>query len=372
MTFDPFEHMAWAKRVEPSAAFDLAVSGMPLCGWADLGLDPADLPLAEPNCYGLPRWRTALARHFGTTEDKVVPVAGASAAIFAVVALFARPGDRVAVEVPGYGALRSVPTLFGAEVEPLPRRFENGFHFDPADLAALVRRPPRLLLISDLHNPSGVALDEEERQAIVYAAEEGGFTVFCDEVYREFLPGPPDPLARRSERVLSAGSLTKAFGLGPLRAGWILAPESTAEGLRRVLDLSYVDGASMAEAAAAHALTHLDRLRVRTQALLVPRRAVLDVWLGSRPELAAVPCPRVPFAFPRLPGGLTGDHLSQTLLTQRSTAVVPGRFFGAPDHFRISCAALTPEALGPALQGVSEVLDRLLGEPRHHPSGGTV
>jgi aspartate/methionine/tyrosine aminotransferase len=363
--------MAWAKRVQSRAAADLAVSGMPSCTWEDLALDPRDLPLAEPNYYGLPRWRAAVAQRFRASEDGVVPVSGASSAIFAVVALFVRPGDRVVVESPGYGALRTVPTLFGAEVEVLPRPSENGFHLDLDRLAQLARRPPRLLLVSDLHNPSGSAFSEKEREALVRVAEDGDFTVLCDEVYREFLPDPPDPLFRRSLRVISAGSLTKAFGLGPLRAGWILASDTVAEGLRRVLDLAYVDNASLAEAAAAHALGRLDLLRARTRALLQPRRAVLDEWLRSRSDLMTVHAPEVPFAFPRLPAGLTGRRVSDLLLAERSTAVVPGEFFGDPRHMRISCAGLAPDALRTALDGVSEILDRL-AEPRPRPPGGTV
>lgn len=372
MRFEPFEHIAWAKRVQARAEFDLAASGMPSCEWGDLELDPARLLLAERNYYGLARWRAALAVRFGVPEDRIVPVAGASAAVFAAVALFAAPGEIVVAESPAYEALRRVPTLFGARVEPLSRRARDGFRFDLDRVRALADRPPRLVLVSDLHNPSGAALSAEERAELVRAAERGGFHVLCDEVYREFLPGPPDPLALASPHVISAGSLTKAYGLGPLRAGWMLASSAVAERLRQIVDLAYVENVSIAEAIAERALSRLDLLRSRTETLLAPRRRVLDEWLASRADLETVSFPRVPFAFPRLPDGVTGRRLSEELLSRSGTAIVPGEFFGDGAHVRLSCAALPAETLGPVLAGISETLDRIRREPGGPAAGGTV
>jgi len=371
MAFETFEHMAWAKRTETDARIDLAASGMPQCSWSDLGLDPREFPLAEPNYYGLPRWRRALAARFGVEEERVVPVAGASAALFVAVAAFAGPGDLVVAESPAYEALRRVPTLVGARVEPLPRRAEDRYALDLDAVRALPSRSPRLVLVSDLHNPTGAALSPEERSELVRAAERGGFHVLADEVYREFLPDPPAPLAAESAWIVSAGSLTKAYGLGPLRAGWMIASREAAERLRRVVDLSYVENASMAEAVAERALGRLALLKARTEALLAPSRRVLDAWLASWADHRTLRERRVPFVFLRLPDGLTGRRLSEDLLRRDGIAVVPGEFFGDPGRVRLSCAAAAPEALATALGAVGRALEQASREPGTRAAGGT-
>jgi aspartate/methionine/tyrosine aminotransferase len=322
-------------------------------------LDARDFHLCPQNPYGLQEWRGILAARFGVPEERVVPVAGASAAIFAVCALLLRPGDVVLAETPCYEALRRVPAFFGARVRPLPRREESAFSLAPAMLGAIETSRPRLVMVSDLHNPTGAPLSHDEQDRLVAAVEARDSYLFCDEVYREFLPAPPPPLALVSPRVISAGSLTKAYGLGPLRAGWLVASAPMAEDLRRVIDLAYVENAGIAEAIAARIIPRLDRLRDRATALLTPRRAVLDAWLLSRSDLRVYRNPVVPFSFPRLTRGIPGRSVSEVALARHGVAVVPGDFFGAPQHVRISCAGLPPERLDEALARLGRVLDSL-------------
>ena len=60
--------------------------------------------------------------------------------------------------------------------------------------------------------------------------------------------------------------------------------------------------------------------------------------------------------FPRLPPGVDSDAFAGRLLRKYSTLVVPGRFFEAPRHIRISfgCA---PALLQLGLANISRTLD---------------
>lgn len=48
----------------------------------------------------------------------------------------------------------------------MPLRAENGFHLDPADLAAAITPRTRAILINFPHNPTGAMVEAEELAAL--------------------------------------------------------------------------------------------------------------------------------------------------------------------------------------------------------------
>ena len=111
------------------------------------------------------------------------------------------------------------------------------------------------------------------------AAEERDFHVLIDEVYLDL--APPErvrPAARLSPRIVATGSLTKSFGLGGLRIGWVLADPETAELLRRLNDLFTVVIAHPSERLGLMALEHAEDI------LETRRMMVVVAPIPCRPE----------------------------------------------------------------------------------------
>ncbi len=80
---------------------------------------------------------------------------------FAASAL--KPGDRVLYESPGYLPLLDALGHLQVRAIPYHRSFENGFALPRGELERkLGETGARLLLLTYLHNPSGVALSESE------------------------------------------------------------------------------------------------------------------------------------------------------------------------------------------------------------------
>ena len=73
-------------------------------------------------------------------------------------AALVKAGDDVLVERPGYDPLMGPPALLGANVTRFDRRFEDAYRLDPDEAvrAALTPRT-RLIVVTNAHNPSGVA-----------------------------------------------------------------------------------------------------------------------------------------------------------------------------------------------------------------------
>jgi aspartate/methionine/tyrosine aminotransferase len=81
------------------------------------------------------------------------------------------------------------------------------------------------------------------------------------------------------------------------------------------------------------ALRHLDQIRERSQRILSTNRDVLDRFLSERPDLEAPRFTAGTVSFPRVRASVA--DLCNLLREKYDTTVVPGRFFGLPEHVRI-------------------------------------
>ena len=199
----------------------------------------------------------------------------------------------------------------------------------------------RLIVITNLHNPSGALTDKQTLEELGEIARGVGARVLVDEVYLEmvWLQGARSAFHLGSEFVVT-GSLTKAYGLNGLRCGWILAEPELARKIWRLHDLFAVIPAHAAERLSVVALERLNRIAERARSLLERNRALLDHFLDSRNDLQAARPEFGTVMFPRWLGG-NAERLCAHLRDKYETSVAPGRFFGMPDHFRIGMGGET-------------------------------
>jgi aspartate/methionine/tyrosine aminotransferase len=94
----------------------------------------------------------------------------------------------------------------------------------------------------------------------------------------------------------------------------------------------------------------------RSQALLAANTPIVREFLRSRPELDWIEPDGSTVVFPRLRVAADSNIFAQRLLEERDTAIVPGRFFEAPEHFRVGLGGATPP-LRAGLAAVGAALD---------------
>ena len=75
-------------------------------------------------------------------------------------------GDEVLMEHPTYELLQSAAQFLGAAQRTFVRRFENSFRLDPAEVERAITPRTRLIVITNLHNPSGVLAEERELRQV--------------------------------------------------------------------------------------------------------------------------------------------------------------------------------------------------------------
>lgn len=350
-------YIEWAKT-RAQAKFNLATSGMIHYPITELGAQIDDIELSGPSWYGYQPLQKALATKCGVETENVVAATGTSMANFLAMAAILEAGDEVVVERPAYDPLVSAAGFLGANVKRFERRFEDGFRVDPDAVKQAVTDRTRLIVITNMHNPSSVLIDNDTLRQVGQIARRVGARVLVDEVYLEALfekfPGSAFHLG---PEFVVTGSLTKAYGLSGLRCGWILAERELATSMWRVNDLFANVSAHPAERLSVVALKKLDAIGARTRALLERNRPLLERFLDSRDDLETIRPGLGTVVAPRLKHGRV-DELCSLLREKYETSVVPGAFFEMPDHIRLGFACDT-EMLAGGLERLGAALDEL-------------
>jgi len=355
--------MEWAKA-RPSARLDLAGSNICACSIDELPGVREAIAFEGQNENGYGPLLEAIAARYGVGANCVTTAQGASGANFLAFAALLEPDDEVLVETPGYDPLLGAPRLLGARVKQFERPLARGFALDPDRVKAAMTPRTRIIIVTNPHNPSGVAADPAALDEIGAIARAHGAHVLVDEVYLDLAAAAAPKGTRidrtfgqRGEPFVCTNSLTKSYGLSGLRCGWILSSPEVAERIRRTRDVVDGTGSIVAERLAVVAFTHLDRLIQRSLSLLETNRPILRSFLESRSDLEWAPSSGT-VVFPRLTGIDDTMEFAERLLSVRDTAVVPGRFFQAPGHIRIGFGGPT-DALRKGLDAIGRALDEI-------------
>jgi aspartate/methionine/tyrosine aminotransferase len=350
-------YIEWAK-LRSVARYDLATSDVSHYPLADLHARIEDLELTGTSDYGYPPLMQRLAAKAGVPVDSVVHAQGTSMANHLAMAALLEHDDEVLIEEPTYEALLAAAQYLGARIRRFPRRFENGFQLDPREVERAISPRTRLIVLTNLHNPTGVRTSDATLKLVGEIARSLGAHVLVDEVYLETcFDSPAQSAFRLGPNFISTSSLTKAYGLSGLRCGWVLAAPALAQRMWRLNDLFGVMAAHPAEILSVAALDHLPEIAARSKKLLGTNRDHLKKLLDSRSDLLTIWPEAGTIAFPQLSSGHT-EAFCQLLREKYETSVVPGRFFEAPEHFRIGIGGET-EMVREGLSRVAAALDEL-------------
>jgi aspartate/methionine/tyrosine aminotransferase len=350
--YPPTRYLNWARRFYGQVRFDLATSGIPI-------LPASELPRPDPAALGDPvaTWsalRRAIATHNEVPQDEAFPALGTTHALWLACASVVAPGDDVLVENPAYEPLVRIAEGAGARVVSFERDPRECFALDPERVAKAMTPRTRLVVVTNLHNPSGVRARDEALRSIARLAEGRGAFLLVDEVYAPFdaLIEPSGVFGGSARKlapnVIAVSSLTKCFGLGQERIGWILAPE---EIIARVDDALIASAGHLPRGYACDALGafgQLPNLAERSRRLLAGKRAKVAAWVASQGLWWSAPSEGL-FGVVRVPGRGDLTPLIEAAVTDHQVLVAPGSFFGMPDAFRIAwsiSAELLDEGLG--------------------------
>ncbi len=353
MRFGTIEYIEWFKT-KSKVEIDLCSSSVPQLTRKELRIDWDELEITGENFYGYVPLLKAIGKRYGVEEENVVSTIGTSHALFVVCAALVESGDVVLVEDPVYEPLLAVTGAFDAQVMRLPRRFEQGYGFSLEEFESLLTPRTKFVLLTNLHNPSGVLLSRSFLEQMAHLAGAKNIHIVVDEIYLEFLEDEPTAFDL-SDNVIIISSLTKVFGLGHLRCGWVLAQPELAKKMRRIIDYINVEGTYIGERIAHQMFNHLDHIKKKNKETVEKNKAMVKDMIHQEQSLKWVEPADGVVCFPRIESGLTGDELAVRLRARYDTAVVPGRFFERPQHFRLGFGG-DSRVLAKGLENIRKVL----------------
>ncbi len=348
------DYMHWSKT-QSRARFNLATSGVAPFSLCELPIDLKELEINGDNSYGYAPLQQAIAAHHGVDPDCVVESAGTSMANHLAIAAIIEPGDEVLIEHPAYGPILDIAQYLQANVKRVRRAEENGWTIDPTEVRRCITPKTRLIVITNLHNPTSAFTPDSVLREIGDIARSAGALVLVDEVYLDAVyENTPRTSFHLGAEFVVTSSLTKVYGVSGLRCGWILAQPDLAWKMRRLNDLYSATPVFPGEVLSAATFQYLDLLRERARPMVEADRKLLRDFLAEQSNLSAVSTPWGTTSFPRLVNG-NADAFLERLRSEFDTSAVPGRFFEMPDHFRIGMGVNT-EMFGEGLNRIRRAL----------------
>lgn len=292
-----------------------------------------------------PWWHPALLQHLRQKYHivdgrELIITNGASGAIWLVFKALVSQGSHVIVETPVYQPLLSVPKFLKADISLLQRKPERNYEIDKDSLESLLRSDTKLIVLSNLHNPSGHSLDTKALNWLkeIVKQYDGNIKVLIDETFQDLSPEEHNIAANLDECFISINTLSKAYGLAVLRCGWIVSSQGIYQKIRDTFVLVENSGSRLAESLASMVVEHLDSYQQRSRAICAENQRIMREFMSPLlaekrifGELPAYGC----LYFPRITGMDDTAEFTRQLHDSWDVYVAPGSFFGSPQHIRI-------------------------------------
>lgn len=352
MKIEPFGVELWMNEFENHCEFNLGetcVASLTVAELLDLtgvGQGALDEILAMKMTYGAitgsERLRSAIAALYETVSPSNVLVAhGAIGANKLVHETLVEPGHRVISVQPTYQQHYSIPASYGADVQILTLRAENGFLPDLDELRELTTAETSLIAINNPNNPTGSLMDQEMLTKIGQIADTVGAWVLCDEVYRgtdQHGDGTTASIADVYERGISTGSMSKAFSLAGLRLGWLAAPDEVVQAAELHRDYSTISVGMINDFLSSIALENADTILERSRSITRTNLAILDEWVAGEGRISWVKPASGTTALLHYDIGMASRELCVTMLKETGVMMTPGSALAIEGTLRIGYA----------------------------------
>ena len=372
MKFTPFDleysQSVWEQKVD----FNLTESGVhPITLQELIGNDESLLnkllstEINYPHVNGSPPLRESIASLYNqATINNVLVTVGAAEANQIVMQTLLEDGDELATITPTYKQVWGIAENQGYKVKTFSLNSGDSWSLNIDELAAAVNEKTKIVAVVNPNNPTGHIFTKTEMQRIIAAAERVGAWILADEVYR----GAEREQEEESEsffglydKVISVGSMSKAYGLPGLRIGWIVAPPDTVEKVWRRHEYSTITASMLSNILAAHALSPeiRPRLIARTRNYIRNGFPILQRWMDAQEGLFSYTPPQASaVSFIKYNLDINSNDLMLKLINEASVFIGSGESFGMDHHMRIAFGQ-EKEILEEAFARIQRTLENL-------------
>jgi len=340
-----------------------------------------------PNA-GIPPLREALAHDVSVSHkidyrmENVAIEPGGKPAINKFILALMNPGDEVLYPNPGYPIYESLIEFYGGKA--LPYGYVEGEEDFELDMDAIERKitpRTRLLLLNDLHNPTGAECSPEALERLAGLVLEHDLLVLCDEAYFDIrYEGKSTSLASlpgMAERCVILYTFSKKFAMTGWRLGAAIGPKEVIDVIVKLNVNDESCSNHFIQYAAIEGLTGDPSGVNQILATLKTRRDTAVELLNA---IEGVHCFRPNATFYLYPNvteamkckGLTDyDAFRKTLLNETGVSVCTRRHFGRPLageknlYIRLAYSGIDVAEIVEGLTRLKAFLENADPAPRH-------
>ena len=307
-----------------------------------------------PPTVGTPELRSAIAEQAGVEPANVIVATGAKQVFADMFLATLNAGDEVVVPTPYWTSYSDIIALSGGHSVLVPCGAEAGFKMTPEQLEAAITSRTRWLLLNSPSNPSGAVYSTAELQALgavlarhphVWIASDEIYDLICYAPFTSFRAACPD----LADRTIVINGVSKAHAMTGWRIGWGIAPTELVQAMTAVQGQITSGACSISQAAALEAIIGDQSHIAERRAAFRERRDFVVQALNAIPGIDCATPDGAFYIFPscqalfgrKTPEGrtiITDADFCAYVLASTGLAIVPGRAFGLPGHFRLSYA----------------------------------
>lgn len=225
--------------------------------------------------------REAIANHLAVDIQNVALDNGSGSLIQNLARLVCETDTEAIMGWPSFDAYPISVLVTGARERRVPLGASGAM--DLGAMAAAVTEHTRLIYVCNPNNPTGGLVGFEELRAFL-AAVPRHVLVVLDEAYREFVDREPVDatlvLLNEFPNLVIVRTLSKAFGLAGVRAGYALASEELVNAVNKTMVGFSVNSVAQAAVVAAHSSEMLAVVDERVAKLREERNAI-EAALGE-------------------------------------------------------------------------------------------
>lgn len=191
-------------------------------------------------------------------ETEITVTCGATEAMVSVMLALVNPGDEVIIFEPFYENYGPDCLLSGASPRFVPLRPPD-WNFDREEVRRAFTSRTRALVLNTPNNPTGKVFSREELEFLAGLCTENDCIVITDEIYEHLVYDGLQHIAMATlpgmrERTVTINGLSKTYSVTGWRVGYVIAPPSMTDAIRKVHDFLTVGAAAPLQAAGAIAV----------------------------------------------------------------------------------------------------------------------
>ena len=323
----------------PGSRYNLTSSGLTEPDLSAMGIDTSFERFAAEKDEHARVFAETVAELYRAEPDNVVITIGGTEAIFLVYSVMGAERKAVA-PLPNYEPMFTVPQSLGMK--------------SSKSLSGTSTNHGVVYGLTDPNNPTGMSLDRGAVEELIQSSKKRGSVIFVNETYKEFtFPQSPSTYFGRGENVITCSTMTKFYGLGRLRVGWILASREMARQLQRARWLTSGHNSEYSLWIAAQVLKKRREFIKRARRIYSENVGLVREFIRATPGVSTRALGPTPFCLMEYGRGPDSVSMCRKLLRRTGVLVAPGDFFGASRAFRL-CFTADEKTLESGLRKLSE------------------